>query len=461
MNNKITRFFTCALLALAGINYTFATPVTQAQPNIVLIMIDDIGYETITANGGQSYQTPNLDQLAEQGVRFTHAFSQPLCTPSRVKLMTGDSNIRNYIKFGKLARTETTFANLLQKAGYKTAIAGKWQLGTEHDGPQHFGFDESLLWQHTTKNSGTTRPELKHKHDSRYPNPELQRNGKMEYFNQGEYGPDVMADYLVGFIEKNKNAPFLAYYPMILTHAPFEPTPDSKGWDARKWGALKYRGDGDRSYQQKNFADMVTYMDKIVGKITGTIDRLGLRENTLLMVIGDNGTDWPIQSQWNGITVKGAKGMMEDAGVRVPMIVSWPGKIKNGLVSDELIEFSDFLPTMLDVSGTPFPKKYSNDGTSFLPTLLGQPGRKKESVHIWHHTKNHNIEVMVRNKQYSLVKKQHKDKKLELKFYDERLPFQSKELQISRLNKVQKIAYEQLTRRMVDFKKLANKEPKS
>ncbi len=140
------------------------------------------------------------------------------------------------------------------------------------------------------------------------------------------------------------------------------------------------------------------------------------------MIIGDNGTDWPMKSQWNGKTIEGAKGKMEDAGVRVPMIASWPSKIKAGLVSDELIEFSDFLPTMLQASGTPLPKNYSHDGTSFLSTLLGQSGRKKESIHIWHHTKHRNIEVMVRNKQYSLVNK-HQGKKTESKFYDVRLPF--------------------------------------
>ena len=208
----------------------------HSKPNIVLIMADDLGYETLSVNGGQSYQTPNLDRLAHSGALFTNAFSQPLCTPSRVKLMTGLSNIRNYVKFGRLERSETTFANLMKKAGYKTVVAGKWQLGTEADSPTHFGFSQSLLWQHTTEDASTTRPALKKKYDSRYPNPELQRNGHMEYFDSGEYGPDLMSKYLTNSIANNKEVPFLIYYPMLLPHAPFEPTPDSQHWDGTKWG---------------------------------------------------------------------------------------------------------------------------------------------------------------------------------------------------------------------------------
>ena len=146
----------------------------ENRPNIILIMADDMCYEALSSNGSESCKSPNLDKLAEQGVRFTNCFSNPICTPSRAKIMTGQYNVRNYVKFGILDRGQTTFAHQLKEAGYATAIAGKWQLGKEKDAPQHFGFEKSCLWQHTrsgrSKKDGTT-------FDRRFVNPMLEFNG--------------------------------------------------------------------------------------------------------------------------------------------------------------------------------------------------------------------------------------------------------------------------------------------
>ena len=145
------------------------------KPNIVLIMADDMGYEALSVNGSESCQSPNLDKLAAGGVRFTNGFANPLCTPSRAKIMTGQYNVRNYVGFGVLDRGQTTFAHQLKAAGYATCIAGKWQLGKETDSPQHFGFEQSCLWQHTrsgrSKENGKTI-------DRRFVNPMLEFNGK-------------------------------------------------------------------------------------------------------------------------------------------------------------------------------------------------------------------------------------------------------------------------------------------
>ena len=152
-------------LAALAFLFGFTSPAaTSDKPNVVVILADDLGYECVAANGGQSYKTPNLDRLAKAGVRFEHSQVQPLCTPTRVQLMTGRYNIRNYINFGTLLRTETTFAQLPKKAGYATGICGKWQPDREKDSPRHFGFDESYPWQHTR------RP--------RYANPGLEHNGE-------------------------------------------------------------------------------------------------------------------------------------------------------------------------------------------------------------------------------------------------------------------------------------------
>src|SRR6476660_7853531 len=177
-----------AAFAFAGI----AKAANATRPNRVLILADDLGYETLGANGGQSYKTPNLDALAAAGMRFNRCFVQPLCTPTRVGLMTGMSNARNYIEFGNMDPKSTTFGNLLKNAGYATAIAGKWQLGHDKYLPRRFGFDESCLWQHTR------RP-------PRYANPGLEYNGVERDFNKGEYGPDLVSDFALNFIEKNKS----------------------------------------------------------------------------------------------------------------------------------------------------------------------------------------------------------------------------------------------------------------
>jgi arylsulfatase A len=121
------------------------------RPNIILILADDFGYECVGANGGQSYRTPHLDRLAAAGMRFERCHVQPMCTPTRVELLTGLSNVRNYYAFDILLRDQVTVAHRLRDAGYATGVCGKWQLGREPDSPRHFGFDEALLWQHTRR----------------------------------------------------------------------------------------------------------------------------------------------------------------------------------------------------------------------------------------------------------------------------------------------------------------------
>jgi len=358
----------------------------NVRPNIVLIMADDLGFECIGANGGTSYRTPVLDELAKTGVRFNHCYAQPICTPSRVKLMTGIHNVRNYEKFGHLPTNQTTFANVFQKAGYKTCIVGKWQLGTETHLPQHFGFDEHCLW-HFSKRA------------ERYPNPGIDINGKYTQFSNGEYGPDVVSNYACQFMEKNQDKPFLIYYPMILTHCPSCPTPDSVDWDPTNKGSKTYKGD------PKYFGDMVTYMDKMIGKLTNKLDELGIRENTLVMFIGDNGTDTPIVSMMGDKKVIGAKGKMIDAGTRVPFIASWPTTIAAGHVSDDLVTFTDFFQTMCDAAALEPPSPTKLDGRSFLPQLKGETGNPREWIYCFY-ARNGGIkgQEFVRNQRYKLYR---------------------------------------------------------
>lgn len=369
------------------------------RPNIVLIMADDMGYECLSANGSLDHKTPNIDALAAAGLRFEHCYAQPICTPSRVKLMTGQTNKRNYVKFGMLDRKQTTFAHLLKNAGYKTCIAGKWQLGKEVDAPQHFGFEQSFLWQHTR--SGRSKQNGKN-YDRRYVNPLIESNGEERDYVDGEYGPDVCTNFICDFIDKNKKEPFLVYYPMILTHCPFDPTPDSADWDPKRLGSTTYKG--DRNDPQRLFKDMVAYVDKTIGKLDATLEKAGVRDNTLLMFIGDNGTDTPIVTNTTYGKVVGAKGQMIDAGNHVPCFMSWPGVIKQGRVVQDIIDFSDFLPTICEATGAEIPKGLTVDGQSFLAQLKGEAGSPRDSIYMWY-SRNGGVKAaraFARNQRYKL-----------------------------------------------------------
>lgn len=363
MNCKSALSITTWLLLIVSLG-SFAAAADQPRPNIVMIMADDLGFECIGANGGTSYKTPVLDKLASEGVRFEHCYSQPICTPSRVKLMTGQYNVRNYAEFGLLPKSQTTFGNLLRDAGYATCIVGKWQLGAEASLPGHFGFDEYCLW-HMLRRA------------SRYPTPGLDINGEKKDFAPG-YGPDVTTEYAIDFIGRNRDKPFLLYYPMILTHCPFEPTPDSKDWDPSSKGSKTYKGN------PKYFGDMVTYMDKQIGRILDQLDRVGVRENTLVIFTGDNGTDQPVVSMMRGREVAGGKGKTTDGGTHVPLIAHWQGKTVKGVTCNDIVDFSDFLPTMCDAAKADIPTSVTTDGRSFLPQLLGKQGNPREWIYVWY-----------------------------------------------------------------------------
>jgi arylsulfatase A len=347
-------------------------------------MADDLGYEAIGANGGTSYRTPVLDKLAATGARFTHCYAQPLCTPTRVQLMTGLSNVRNYIRFGTMDPEATTFAHLLKAAGYATCIAGKWQLGRDVELPKQLGFDEYYLWQHTR------RP-------PRYANPGLEINGVEKDYSNGEYGPDLVNDYAMEYITRHKDKPFLLYYPMMLTHAPYQPTPDSKTWDPKAQGEEVNR-------RPEHFADMVTYMDKLIGKLVTKLDALGIRERTLLVFLGDNGTGAGTRSMMGSRPVTGGKSQVTAAGMHVPLIVNWPGQFPAGKVSSELVDSTDLLPTVCEAAGISLPASLKVDGRSFLPQLQGKRGNPREWIYCWYSPRGEPLQESAFTQRYKLFR---------------------------------------------------------
>ncbi len=389
---------TILLLALAMISlFVQCKPVDTeelSRPNVILIMADDLGYETVQANGGTSYQTPNLDQMAQEGIRFEHCYAQPLCTPSRVQIMTGIYNVRNYIKFGILDTSQTTFGHLFQEAGYQTCIVGKWQLGKDPMSPRWAGFQEHCLWQVREGRVDSTG------RDTRFSEPVLETNGTLKAYEKGQFGPRVVADYGLDFIERaaSKEEPFLLYYPMILTHCPFSPTPDSPEWMVDDTTVMKYKG------QAHYFEDMMTYTDRIIGEINDKLVELGIDDNTLVIFTGDNGTDVPIVSELDGRQVAGAKSKSTDAGTRVPLLVKWPAQISGGQLNAELVDFTDVLPTICKAAEIAVPRDLDLDGRSILPLLKGQDMETRSWIYSWY-SRNGEVEkarVFARNQRYKL-----------------------------------------------------------
>lgn len=366
MNRSVFRPFAFAVACWAA---AAAGAGEARQPNIVLIMADDIGVECLGCYGSEAYETPHLDALAAGGMRFEHAHSQPICTPSRVQIMTGQYNNRNYIRFGLLDPEAVTFGQLLRDAGYRTCIAGKWQLGGGFGRPRHFGFDRYCLWQLTR------RP-------SRYPNPGLEIDGRECDFKEGQFGPDLVTDYIGEFMEANRDRPFLVYYPMILPHWPFVPTPDHPDWDPTMWRDAKGEPGGFRG--PKYWDAMVRYTDKMAGQVVAKLEELGLREETLVIWTGDNGTYTGITSPFRGREYQGGKGSTKDNGTHVGFIASWPGTIPAGSVSESLVDFADLLPTLTDVAGADVPEELHIDGVSLAPLFQGKP-REKDHIYCWYH----------------------------------------------------------------------------
>lgn len=373
-----------ALLAV-----TVPAHAAERPPNVVFVMADDVGFECFGAYGSRQYKTPRIDSLADGGVRFTNCYSTPLCTPSRVALMTGMSNARNYADFGSLLPDQYTMADLFREAGYATAVAGKWQLqgsGNAPGVPAGAGFDTYCLW-----NTGNTERR-------RFWNPSLESDGRILEVNEDDFGPDIMTEFLLRFIESNKERPFFAYYPMVLVHSPFVPTPRSQ-----------HRQSKD---EQRNFEDMVAYADFIVGRIQDKLEELGLLRTTIFIFTSDNGTHPKLVSALRGSRIVGDKGAPTDAGTHVPLIVSAPGLIPGGRVLEDLIDFTDFLPTLADGTGLKAPAEQKFDGVSFWDRLQGMAGSPREWLHTYYFPRpfanafdtpyTHPEVLYVRDKRYKL-----------------------------------------------------------
>ncbi|WP_166822703.1 sulfatase-like hydrolase/transferase [Thalassoroseus pseudoceratinae] len=365
------------ILSLVGGSHVYSAERVRV-PNIVLIMADDLGIECLPSYGGTDYETPFLDVMALTGMRFTHAYSQPLCSPTRLELMTGRDNHRNWQSFGILTQGEKTFGHLMSNAGFKTCLAGKWQL-TSYDPPEFPGSGRRRGTGTHPKDAGFDEYSLFHAEEtedkgSRYANPTFLRNGKLHREVAGAYGEDLTVEFILDFMKRHRDEPQFVYYPMALPHWPMVPTPHSKVWN-----------DSNRRLEEATdyFPDMVAYMDHTIKTLVHGIEELGLREQTLVLFYSDNGTDRRIQSKFRGQTIPGGKGAVTQNGIRVPLIAWWPGTIESG-VCDDLIDPSDFLPTLAELAKTEIPTNWQTDGVSFAPQLFGEKGSPREWAFFWY-----------------------------------------------------------------------------
>ena len=351
-------------LFLSGIN------AAADRPNIIVIMADDIGAEGLACYGSTIYTTPHLDQMANEGLRFNNAYATPLCTPTRVMIMSGlypnRTGFRALISKGEGVRMPAsirTFGHDFRDAGYKTAIAGKWQLGKFHEFPNQpveHGFDEYCMWTWFYKG----------KKSSRFYSPQIYQDDKVTDHGDDDYGPDFYSGHILEFIDRNKDDPFLIYFPMALVHSPFIHPPKLE-----KLARTNFTDDLDK--QTVAYGHMITYMDDIVGQIIARLKNHGIEKNTLILFTGDNGTGRQITSRLGGMMLKGGKGTMTEAGTRVPLLAWWPGTIKPG-VRDEFFCLVDVLPTITALADIKLGRKV--DGMNLAHNLLGTEGQDREHV---------------------------------------------------------------------------------
>lgn len=395
-----------ALLAACG--GPAPEPVAETPPpNIIFLMADDLGYAELGSYGQKWIQTPNIDSIARDGVKFTQFYAgQAVCAPSRAALMTGKHMGHAYIRnngnpkgmddlrkqYGwefpgqfPLAADEVTIAELLQEKGYATGAMGKWGLGhfgTAGD-PNKQGFD--LFY-------GFNCQVHAHNHYPKF----LWRNAKKETLAGNDrtltgetYSEDRFREEALAFIREHKDGPFFLYMPFTIPHLSIQVPEESLAQYKDKIPEEEYvhKGYLKHPYPRAGYAAMVSHLDRDIGRILALVDELGLSENTLVMFTSDNG---PTYDRLGGSDsdffesagpFRGLKGSLYEGGIRVPLVAKWPGKIEPGRVSDHAAAFWDVLPTITEIVGIDAPAGL--DGVSFAPALLGSGEQAEHEFLYW------------------------------------------------------------------------------
>ena len=364
--------FACLTIALASVGNA------HERTNIILIMADDLGYADLGCYGQKEILTPNIDQLARNGIRFTQAYAgSTVCAPSRSSLMTGMHNGHNRVRDNVphyedyLQEEDITIADVLNKAGYRCGGIGKWSLGVAGStgAATRQGFD--MFFGYLDQDHAHYYfPKYLDDNDGRFEMPENPKTRQ-------HYSHDLFTDRTLQFIRESKDGPFFFYGAYTVPHFshPSEcktkfAVPTDEPYSEREWDQAS-----------KNYAAMITRLDRDLGRIVACIEEQGLADNTLIIFTSDNGAygGAPKRFHSNG-PFRGYKRDLYEGGIRVPFIAQWPGKIPAGKVSNEIVAFWDLLPTLAEVAGTAAPS--SIDGRSALDALLGMP-RKSAHDHLY------------------------------------------------------------------------------
>ncbi len=382
----------------------------QAQPNVVFILIDDLSFFGVGAYGAKDVtssqghfenakiSTPNIDKLAKEGVRCDNAYVCALSEPTRISLMTGMNLGRNFLEPKALHDSQITFSDVFKHAGYATGMYGKWKQtrGTNEIAPKDyisaFGWDDYVCFDVVTERQ-------------RYINPDLVVNGNLTTYRGNTdvdpmtgrryYGPDIYNYNALRFIEENQDKPFFLYYPMVLIHDEHRATPDTKPnteFDTQP---------EDHNYDKREYyPDMISYADKLVGKVVQKLDDLKLRDNTLVIVMGDNGSkEFVTFRMQDGTLHQGAKGHTRYGGEQVPLIFSQPGTIPQGEVYKPVVDVTDLYPTMMEGAQVPILNADKIDGVSFWSQIVGKDKKPhRDCLYKWYNSnrKQDNMELVVR-----------------------------------------------------------------
>lgn len=389
------------------------------KPNIVFILADDLGFTELGSYGQTKIKTPRLDQLAAEGMRFTRCYSgNAVCAPSRCVLMTGQHPGHAVVRSNKGMQPEgqypipednVTIAELLQGEGYVCGAFGKWGLGntwstgnpTKQGFNRFFGYNcqahahsyypETLWSDNETVKLGNDPPVPGHASLPEGADPADPRS--YDVFKGQDYAPDRINEQALAFIRENKDEPFFLYYPTVIPHVALH-VPDEDlepyhalGWEDPPFVRAKGYGYTPHFTPRAAYAAMITRMDTYIGRVLDLLEELGLAENTLVVFSSDNGTthlkDEVDYDFFESVKpLRGLKGSLYEGGIRVPMIVRWPGKVAAGSTSDFVTGFEDWLPTMLDVVGAePDAPMQDVDGISILPTLLGEKQPERDFLY--------------------------------------------------------------------------------
>lgn len=413
-------FLTAVLICLALASHATASQEDDGPPNVIVILVDDISACEFSCYGGE-VNTPHIKRLADRGIRFENAFGTPMCVPSRAMLLTGLYPDKTGVFHNALqprpidkdsranwGKAFDLFPEVFQRNGYRTLVAGKWQmagkyptLGTE------FGFDENCLHHEWVRANGWNKPLPKKAEydglisDSRdlfpgrtsgYWHPSVTINGFLVDTSEKDFGPDIYNDYILQFMERNRDRPFMIYYPMMLAHTVTDFHSEERDDPNRRFGQLLPRcpkivdGKPADELELDSVRGNIHYVDYLVGRITNKLTQLRLTNRTLVIFTSDNGT------------MGKGKGQPDPRGAHVPFIASCPGKIPGGKVSDELVSLVDIHSTVTSFAGLQSRDYEPNDGVDLTRLLTGQQSRlDRESVFSFL-----GEETWVRNKEYML-----------------------------------------------------------